>query len=51
MSFIVTNVLNPINWIIVPYLDKFAMVFVDDIFVYSKTENDQARHKRIVWRN
>ena len=31
-----------------PYLDSFVIVFIDDILVYSKTEEDHVRHLRIV---
>jgi hypothetical protein len=30
------------------YLDKFVVVFIDDILVYSKSEEDHANHLRIV---
>ncbi|WMV09976.1 hypothetical protein MTR67_003361 [Solanum verrucosum] len=30
------------------YLDSFLIVFIDDILVYSKTEEDHGRHLRIV---
>ena len=32
------------------YLDKFVVVFIDDILVYSKTEEDHAEHLRMVLR-
>ncbi|XP_069147009.1 uncharacterized protein [Solanum lycopersicum] len=31
-----------------PYLDSFVIVFIDDILVYSKTEEDHVRYLRIV---
>lgn len=31
-----------------PYLDQFVVVFIDDILVYSKTEDDHDVHFRIV---
>ena len=31
-----------------PYLDQFVMVFVDDIFIYSKSEENHEGHLRIV---
>ena len=31
-----------------PYLDQFVVIFIDDILVYSKSEEDHERHLRIV---
>ncbi|WVZ70158.1 hypothetical protein U9M48_018846 [Paspalum notatum var. saurae] len=31
-----------------PYLDYFVVVFIDDILIYSKTEEEHAKHLRIV---
>ena len=36
------------NNIFIPYLDMFVVIFIDDILVYSKDENQQAEHLRIV---
>ncbi|GAU38281.1 hypothetical protein TSUD_119620 [Trifolium subterraneum] len=36
------------NRIFHPYLDKFVVVFIDDILVYSKSEKEHAEHLRIV---
>jgi hypothetical protein len=36
------------NNIFNPYLDKFVVVFIDDILVYSKTEEEHDEHLRIV---
>ncbi|KAL4289748.1 hypothetical protein GQ457_14G019760 [Hibiscus cannabinus] len=33
-----------------PYLDKFVVVFIDDILIYSRNKNDHAEHLRIVLR-
>ena len=30
------------------YLDQFVMVFIDDILVYSKTQQDHERHLTVV---
>lgn len=31
-----------------PYLDQFVVVFIDDILVYSKADEDDVGHLRIV---
>ncbi|XP_058760710.1 uncharacterized protein LOC131634045 [Vicia villosa] len=31
-----------------PYLNKFVVVFIDDIMIYSKSEEDHAKHLRVV---
>jgi len=36
------------NMIFHPYLDQFVVVFIDDILVYSKSEEEHAEHLRIV---
>jgi hypothetical protein len=33
------------------YLDKFLVVFIDDILVYSKTEEEHEEHLRLVLQN
>ncbi|KAA3473699.1 DNA/RNA polymerases superfamily protein [Gossypium australe] len=37
-----------INRIFRPYLDRFVVVFIDDILIYSRDENEHAEHLRIV---
>ena len=34
------------NRVIRPFLDRFVIVFIDDILVYSKSEEDHAKHLR-----
>ncbi|KAA3484088.1 DNA/RNA polymerases superfamily protein [Gossypium australe] len=36
------------NRIFRPYPDRFVVVFIDDILIYSRDENDHAEHLRIV---
>jgi hypothetical protein len=52
MSFGLTNApthfMYPINSVFVPELDKFVMVFIDDILVYSKNEEEHEQHVQII---
>jgi hypothetical protein len=52
MSFGLTNTsayfMYLINSVFLPELDKFVVVFIDDILIYSKTEEDHADHLCIV---
>ena len=47
MSFGLTNALvyfmYLINKVFIEYLDKFVVVFIDDILIYSKNEEEQLR--------
>jgi hypothetical protein len=36
------------NSVFMPELDKFVVVFIDDILVYSKNKKEHAEHLRIV---
>jgi len=36
------------NSVFMPELDKFVIVFIDDILIYSNTEEDHANHLRVV---
>jgi hypothetical protein len=36
------------NSVFMPELDKFVVVFIDDILIYSENEEDHAEHLRIV---
>jgi hypothetical protein len=36
------------NSVFMPELDKFLVVFIDDILIYSKNEEEHAKHLRIV---
>ena len=52
MSFGLTNALPHfmylMNSVFMPELDKFVVVFIDDIFVYSENAQDHEKHLRIV---
>jgi len=37
--------MNRIFW---PFLDKFVVVFIDEILIYSKTHEEHTEHMRIV---
>jgi hypothetical protein len=52
MSFGLTNALAHfmylLNSVFMPELDKFVMVFIDDILVYSKNKEEHEQHLRII---
>ena len=52
MSFGLTNAptyfMYLMNSVFMPELDKFMVVFIDDILIYSENEADHAEHLRIV---
>jgi hypothetical protein len=40
--------MNLMNKVFMEYLDRFVMVFIDDILIYSKSESDHEEHLRLV---
>ena len=52
MPFMLTNAptifMCLMNNIMHKYLDKFVVMFIDDILIYSKTEEEHKEHLKIV---
>jgi hypothetical protein len=52
MSFGLTNApayfMNLMNKVFMEYLDRFIMVFIDDILIYSQSDSDHEEHLRLV---
>jgi hypothetical protein len=52
MSFRLTNApayfMYMMNKVFMQYLDKFVTVFIDDILVYSRSEEEHEGHLRLV---
>nr|GEW07936.1 putative reverse transcriptase domain-containing protein [Tanacetum cinerariifolium] len=52
MSFGLTNApivfMDLMNRVCKPYLDKFVIVFIDDIMIFSKTKQEQEEHLKLI---
>jgi hypothetical protein len=52
MYFCLTNTpayfMYLMNRVFMEYVDKFVIVFIDDILVYSKSEEEHEEHLRLV---
>ena len=52
MSFGLTNApayfMYLMNKVFMEFLDKFVVVFIDDILIFSKSEEEYAEHIRLV---
>jgi hypothetical protein len=55
MSFGLTNAppyfIYLMNKVFMEYLDKFVVVFIDDIIIFSKMEEEHENHLRMVLEN
>jgi hypothetical protein len=53
MSFGLTNAptyfIYLMNKVFMEFLDKFMVVFIDNILVFSKTKEEHVKHLRLVW--
>ncbi|GJR92990.1 putative reverse transcriptase domain-containing protein [Tanacetum coccineum] len=52
MPFGLTNApavfMDMMNWVCKPYLDKFVIVFIDDILIYSRSKKEHEEHLKAI---
>ncbi|GJV46193.1 putative reverse transcriptase domain-containing protein [Tanacetum coccineum] len=52
MPFSLTNAptvfMDLMNWVFKPYLDKFMIVFIDDILIYSRNKKEHEEHLKAI---
>ncbi|GKB46914.1 putative reverse transcriptase domain-containing protein [Tanacetum coccineum] len=52
MPFGLTNAptifIDLMNWVCKPYMDKFVIVFIDDILIYSKSKQEHKEHLKLI---
>nr|GEU88455.1 putative reverse transcriptase domain-containing protein [Tanacetum cinerariifolium] len=52
MSFGLTNApavfMDLMNWVCKPYMDKFMIVFIEDILIYSKNKQEHEEHLKLI---
>ena len=52
MPFVLTNApayyMNMMNKVFMEFLDKFVVVFIDDILIYSKSKEEHAEHLHLI---
>nr|GEU76090.1 hypothetical protein [Tanacetum cinerariifolium] len=47
-SNVITVFMDLMNCVCKPYLDKFVIVFIDDILIYSKNKEEQEEHLKLI---